>query len=598
MTVDNNNNPLQAVDLGILAPANARDGSFFSASRFESVNGADDRNDFYKLRLDTTANLNVSLSGITSSSGAIVNVFRNINNNTSIDPTAGELVKSVLIRGSVNSFRVDGLGRGDYGIRVSNVGTTTATDYSLNVSSTVGTGQEQGITDFLNPQDLDSLNGSRLISGAMNGNTAPGGDIQDFYRFRVDVPTKFEASLFTSTAATTDFNLFKIDNDNSLRFSSFSVNSNVDSVQVDYLPTGTYLIAPRAVGSNTNYTLSLNGTPIDRAEASLTVERIRALDEPVSFDGPFDPIFGSHKADFFTEVSIEGDKKTSKKVNNDNDIQPNFTHTRLVNVNDQFIGFRIAVKDSDDVFDDEADINDGLNFTDFRDVFLPYNPVKNEVTGFFPRFLGRKGESITIEGDGIEDDTFSDNQSLVPRARVTFRVDYNTFGFGQTSFSNSTPTTIGTNTNQSLTGQSGLSGIFDGRGGRDRIFTRDGDDVAMGGAGNDTINAGTGDDILLGGLGKDILISGLGRDTFVLSPDTGVDIIRDFRNGKDQLGLTYAIAFEMLDIVQRGRNTVIGLGDERLAVLKGVRANLIGAEDFVAIDFTSFKRMEVPTIAA
>nr|RNJ66158.1 MAG: hypothetical protein EDM05_27405 [Leptolyngbya sp. IPPAS B-1204] len=147
-------------------------------------------------------------------------------------------------------------------------------------------------------------------------------------------------------------------------------------------------------------------------------------------------------------------------------------------------------------------------------------------------------------------------------------------------------------------GQLNRSGIFDGRGGNDRISTLDGDDIAVGGAGNDIIDGGTGDDILFGGLGRDTLIGGAGSDTFVLAPETGVDVIKDFRNGVDQLGLANAVTVEMLDITQTRGNTVIGLGGEKLAILQGVRANQIGAEDFVAIDFTSFKGMEVPVIAA
>ncbi|MBF2048539.1 MAG: calcium-binding protein [Elainella sp. C42_A2020_010] len=196
---------------------------------------------------------------------------------------------------------------------------------------------------------------------------------------------------------------------------------------------------------------------------------------------------------------------------------------------------------------------------------------------------------------------------IIPRAISSANVSYTMFldttplitnQPRSANLNNSTPTNIGTNTSQNLIGQLNRSGIFDGRGGNDRISTLDGDDIAVGGAGNDIIDGGTGDDILFGGLGRDTLIGGAGSDTFVLAPETGVDVIKDFRNGVDQLGLANAVTVEMLDITQTRGNTVIGLGGEKLAILQGVRANQIGAEDFVAIDFTSFKGMEVPVIAA
>ncbi|NEQ26777.1 MAG: hypothetical protein F6K28_48670, partial [Microcoleus sp. SIO2G3] len=125
-----------------------------------------------------------------------------------------------------------------------------------------------------------------------------------------------------------------------------------------------------------------------------------------------------------------------------------------------------------------------------------------------------------------------------------------------------------------------------------------GNDALCGGTGNDKLNGGIGNDISFGGLGRDTHTGGTGKDTFVLALNNGVDVIKDFQNGRDQLGLSFELNPEILDIVQRGKNTVIGVGGERLAILSNVKANQINAADFVTVDFSRFKGIEVPTLVA
>jgi hypothetical protein len=50
--------------------------------------------------------------------------------------------------------------------------------------------------------------------------------------------------------------------------------------------------------------------------------------------------------------------------------------------------------------------------------------------------------------------------------------------------------------------------------------------------------------------------------------------------------------------VQQGKNTVIGIGSQQLAGLSNVKANQITTDDFVTVDFTQLKEMEVPTLVA
>lgn len=89
---------------------------------------------------------------------------------------------------------------------------------------------------------------------------------------------------------------------------------------------------------------------------------------------------------------------------------------------------------------------------------------------------------------------------------------------------------IGGAGNDVLTGAAGADHLVGGAG-NDRLIGGDQADMLMGGPGNDVLNEGPGHGDLEGGPGNDILIGGLGADAFVISPDSGNDIIKDFRAG-------------------------------------------------------------------
>ena len=63
----------------------------------------------------------------------------------------------------------------------------------------------------------------------------------------------------------------------------------------------------------------------------------------------------------------------------------------------------------------------------------------------------------------------------------------------------------------------------------------DGNDIIEGGSGMDIINGGRGDDILSGGGNQIVVNSLLNANTFIFNPGFGNDIIKDFRDGYDDL---------------------------------------------------------------
>lgn len=183
----------------------------------------------------------------------------------------------------------------------------------------------------------------------------------------------------------------------------------------------------------------------------------------------------------------------------------------------------------------------------------------------------------------------------------------NFLAFNETNRNAPQSVVTGTPDNDNLNGGTGNDTIGGG-GGNDVITGEDGDDILngdagndllrggsandqlnglggndrlSGGDGNDILNGGGGNDRLLGGKGSDRLRGGKGRDIFALERGPGRDRIEDFRDRVDRLGLTPGLRFRQLTIEQKGRNTLIRVGSDDLALLVGVRAAQITAADFV-----------------
>ncbi|MEG3944186.1 calcium-binding protein, partial [Microcoleus sp. w2-18aC4] len=135
-----------------------------------------------------------------------------------------------------------------------------------------------------------------------------------------------------------------------------------------------------------------------------------------------------------------------------------------------------------------------------------------------------------------------------------------------------------------ITGSDGDDIIFGNRG-DDLLDGSTGNDTLRGGKGNDTIIGGDGNDFLFGEDGDDTLIGGDGNDRFLLSPNSGIDIILNFEDGKDLLSLGNNLTFSQLSITQENNATFIRLSanGEILVSLNGVSFSLINVADFASI---------------
>jgi Ca2+-binding RTX toxin-like protein len=128
------------------------------------------------------------------------------------------------------------------------------------------------------------------------------------------------------------------------------------------------------------------------------------------------------------------------------------------------------------------------------------------------------------------------------------------------------------------------AGTLIGKSGKDIIFGNNGDDIIVGGGNDDVLNGGKGDDIIFGGKGNDILNGGAGNDIFVIAPNNGFDIIKDFRQG-DLIGLDKSLQFSDLTILNQAKGTLVKSGNEKLAFLQGVHQ--LSAGDFTQVDISN-----------
>ncbi|MEO1762936.1 MAG: serine hydrolase [Cyanobacteria bacterium J06629_18] len=120
--------------------------------------------------------------------------------------------------------------------------------------------------------------------------------------------------------------------------------------------------------------------------------------------------------------------------------------------------------------------------------------------------------------------------------------------------------------------------------GNNRIYAGSGDDTVILGM-SDRIVGGTGDDKFFTTNGGDnIITGGAGADQFWIATaeiPEAVNIITDFTSGEDVLGIAgLGIGFDDLSITQQDNNTLIAVNGSDLAILQGIGADSLIADNF------------------
>ena len=119
------------------------------------------------------------------------------------------------------------------------------------------------------------------------------------------------------------------------------------------------------------------------------------------------------------------------------------------------------------------------------------------------------------------------------------------------------------------------------------ILTGDaGDNILRGLSSDDILAGGSGRDTLYGGDGADTLYGGEGADIFVLSYDYTADIVKDFVNGIDKIGLDDTLTFEGLTISNADGHTSIAdkYDGTVYMIVETIDATDITEDDFVVLE--------------
>jgi Beta-propeller repeat/Bacterial pre-peptidase C-terminal domain len=227
--------------------------------------GSADNNDFYSFNLGLNSSLNLTVNGLTEN--ADVQLIRDANNNGVVD--SGEVIISSTASGANVESIISTLDAGTYYVRVYPNGNAN-TNYNLNISAT--------------PLDYagNTLNNARQItlnsSGSIYTDWVGSVDIDDYYRFSLDVTSSFNLAL-NGLFANADVQLIRDTNNNGVVdsgdviTSSTASGANPESI-ISTLDAGTYYVRIYPNGSvNTSYNLNISATPVDYAGNTLNNAR-------------------------------------------------------------------------------------------------------------------------------------------------------------------------------------------------------------------------------------------------------------------------------------------------------------------------------------
>ncbi|MBD3887600.1 T9SS type A sorting domain-containing protein [Phormidium tenue FACHB-886] len=161
---------------------------------------------------------------------------------------------------------------------------------------------------FSTATNLGNIRNSPFVNGSLFGS-----DTADFFKFQVDVPTKGGIGVVQQGV---DTNLELFNSSGQQIRSSIKPGTAPEGISFDNLPTGEYTLRVSKPTGSGSYKLSANGFAISRAQLSVTVDRLTALER---FDTPV-PFTNFERADFSISSAVVGQGKKSRTFGNDDDI--------------------------------------------------------------------------------------------------------------------------------------------------------------------------------------------------------------------------------------------------------------------------------------
>ncbi|MEM9164335.1 MAG: hypothetical protein AAGC54_14865, partial [Cyanobacteria bacterium P01_F01_bin.4] len=205
---------------------------------------------------------------------AVVTLIRDANNNGLVDP--GDIITtSYLTRTQDQAISLEGLGSGVYYLQVKKIGSGQA-DYTLDIQYRPGlTGDESESDNLLNrPDVIDgngriNLNGDRYFRGSLLYSKD---DTTDIWRFKVDTPSRFFASVSDFQA---DLRLILLNDQSEILLFSSDPDKKLRAIGSRGIPAGTYYLKVVTFGPvRSTYNLTVSAAPISEA-------KMKALSEDV-----------------------------------------------------------------------------------------------------------------------------------------------------------------------------------------------------------------------------------------------------------------------------------------------------------------------------
>ena len=296
-------------------------------------------------------------------------------------------------------------------------------------------------------------------------------------------------------------------------------------------------------------------------------------------------------------------EKLTEQINNtekiDPTIRPDFSNSRPVAEPD-FANTDIATPVTIDVLANDSDPdNDDIEIVDL--VASQNADVDEDTAEIIDIFASDNGE-VVINPDNTL--TYTPNNDFVGEDIVFYaikdsngNVDNNivtvTVGSDPIDDTDGIDNSLGTPGDDIIDGLGGDDSLI-GNDGNDTLIGNNGNDTLVGGAGTNTLSDGNDDDLLIGGDERDILRSGSGNDgadIFVLEPDSGRIVMRDYVDNTDQIGLVDGLSFNDLIIANNGSGDRVIIRDStNNNALLGVvfdDNNVLDAADLTASDFVN-----------